>query len=103
MNNLVDTLVNHVYDDSIGDKSFWNSKFKRVTNYITYSNADDIVYEYFSNNNVRPKDLDINSMNGWFYLEDNKLKQYVIDNFVHILKKANNYQFCNEIEYYLCG
>ena len=61
-----------------------------------------IVYEYCSNNNVKHKHLDIDIINCWFYLEDNKFKQYMINNMLHILK-TNNYQFYNEIEYYLRG
>ena len=46
------------------------------------------------------KDLDTDIINCWFYLEDNKFKQYMINNILHILK-TNNHQFYNEIEYYL--
>ena len=31
----------------------------------TYFNADDTVYEYVSNNNVKHKDLDIDIINCW--------------------------------------
>ena len=31
-------------------------------------NADDIVYEYVSNNQVKHKDLDLDIINCWFYL-----------------------------------
>jgi len=92
MNNSGENLVNNIYDYSIGDKSFWKSKFRNVMNDITDFNADDIVYEYFSNNNLRPKDLDINIINCWLYPEDNKFKQYMINNILHILK-TNSYQF----------
>ena len=92
MNNSGENLVNNIYDYSIGDKSFWKSKFRNVMNDITYFNADDIVYEYFSNNNLRPKDHDINIINCWLYPEDNKFKQYMINNILHILK-TNSYQF----------
>ena len=100
MNNLADNLVNHVYDYSIGDKRFWESKFKIAINHITHFNADDIVYEYFSNNNLKHKDLDVDIINCWFYLEDNKFKQYKINSILHVLK-TNNHQFYNEIHYYL--
>ena len=69
MNNLADNLVNHIYDYSIGDKKQWKSKFKNVIDEITYFNADDIVNDYFSNHNVRPKDLDIHIINCWFHLD----------------------------------
>ena len=69
---------------------------------ITCFNADDIVSEYFSNNHVRHKDLDIDIINCWFYLEDNNFKLYVINNILHILE-SNNHQFYSEIEYYLLG
>ena len=99
MNNLADNLINHIYDYSIGDKKI-EIKFKNVIDEITYFNADDIVSEYFSNNNVRPKELDINIINCWLYLDDNKFKQYIINNVLHILK-YDNHQFYNEIQYYL--
>ena len=54
----------------------WKSKFRNVTNDITNFNADDITYEYSSNKHVKPKDLDIDIINCWFYLDDNKFKQY---------------------------
>ena len=81
-------------------RKYWKSKFKDVIKEITYFNADDIVCEYFSNETVRVKDLDIDIINCWFYLEDNKFKQYMINNILHILK-ANNHRFYNELEYYL--
>ena len=65
MNNLADNLINHIYDYSIGDKKL-EVNFKNVIDQITYFNVDDIVSEYFSNNNVRPKELDINIINCWF-------------------------------------
>jgi len=99
MNNLADNLINHIYDYSIGDKKI-EIKFKNVIDEITYFNVDDIVSEYFSNNNVRPKELDINIINCWFYLDDNKFKEYMINNILHILK-CSNHPFYNEIEYYL--
>ena len=102
MNNLADNLVNNIYDYSIGDKRFWESKFKHVIDDMTYFNADDIVYVYFSKNNVERKDLDIDIINCWFYLEDNKFKQCMINNILHILK-SNSHQFYNVIEYYLLG
>ena len=100
MNNLADTLVNHIHDSSIVDQKYWKSKFKNVIHDVTYVNADDIVYKYFSKDNAKPKDLDINIINCWFYIEENKFKQYMINNILHILK-TNNHQFYNEIEYYL--
>ena len=63
-------------------------------------NADDIVYEYSSNKHVKPTYLDIDFINCWFYLDDNKFKQYMINNILHILK-INNHQLYNEFEYYL--
>ena len=36
MNNLADNLVSHIYSYSVGDKSFCESKFKNVVNYMTY-------------------------------------------------------------------
>ena len=78
-----------MYDYSIGDKSVWKSKFRNVIRDITYFNVDDIAYEYYV-------------VNCWFYLEDNKFKQYMISNILHILK-FNNHKFYNEIEYYLHG
>ena len=63
-----------------------------VINDITYFNADDIVSEYFSNNRVRHKDLDIDIISCWLYLGDNKFKQCVINNILHILK-TKNHQF----------
>ena len=98
MNNLADNLVNPIYDYSMGDTNFWESRFINVINDITYFNADDIVYEYSSNNQVKRKDLDIDIINCWFYLEDKKFKQYMVNNILHILK-TNNHQFYNEIEY----
>ena len=86
MNNLTDNLVNHIYDYSIDDAHF---------------NADDVVSEYFSNKVVRYKNLDINIINCWFHL-DNKLKQYMITNILHILR-YNKHPFYNDIEYYLLG
>ena len=71
-------------------------KIKNVRNYITYFSADDIVYECFSNNNVKHKDLDIDIINCWFYFEDTNFKQYKINNILHTLK-TNNCQFYNEI------
>ena len=53
-----------------------------------------------SNNNVKHKYLDTDITTCWFYFEDNKLKQLMVNNIVHILK-ANNHQFYNEIEYCL--
>ena len=104
MNNLADNLVNRIYDYSIGAKNFWKSKCKKLITDITYFNVDDIVSEYFSNNSVIPKDLDINIINCWFYLEDNKFKQYMINNNLHILKTNNhNRQLYNEVEHYLLG
>ena len=88
MNNLAGNLVTHTYHYSIGDNNFWKSK----------SNADHIVCEYSSNIHIKPKDLDINTINCWFYLEDNNFKHYMINNVLHILK-TNNYQFYDEIEY----
>ena len=78
-------------------KKYWKSNFNNVIDDLTYFNADDIVYEYFSNNSVRPKYLDINIITCWFYIEDNKFKQHMINNILLILK-TNNYQFYNEIE-----
>jgi len=75
MNNLCGNLVNHIYDYSIGYDLHWRSKFRNVINEITYFNADDIVSDYFSNNHVRHKDLAIDIINCWFYLEENKFKQ----------------------------
>ena len=102
MNNLADNVVNHIYDYSIGNKNFWKSKLKNVINDITYLNADDSVSEYFSNNNVRTKHLDINIINSWFSLEDDKFKQYMINIILHILIH-NNHPFYNVIEYYFLG
>ena len=56
----------------------------------------------FSNNRVKHKCLEIDIINSWLYLDDNKFKQYMINNLLHILK-TNNHQFYNEIEYYLRG
>jgi hypothetical protein len=53
-----------------------------------------------SNNHVKHRDLDIDVINCWFYIEDNKFKQYMINNILHILK-TNNHQFYNEPEYCL--
>ena len=82
-------------------KQFGNQNLN-VINDITYFNADDIVSEYFSNNRVRHKDLDIDIISCWFCLEDNEFKQCAINNILHILK-TNNHQFYNEIEYGLFG
>ena len=101
MNSLADDLVNHIYEYSIGDNNFGNQYFFKVINPIAYFNADDIVCEYFSNHNVRPKNLDINITNCRFHL-DYKFKQYMINNILHILK-YNNHPFYNDIEYYLLG
>ena len=78
------------------------SKFPYVINYITYFNADDIVSDYFSNKNVRRKDLDINIINSWFSFEDDKFKQYMINSILHSLK-TSNHQLYKEVEYYLLG
>ena len=102
MNNLADNFVKRISDYSRGDKQFWKSRFKHVIIDITCFNADDIVHEYFSNSNDKHKDLDIDITSCWFYLEDNKFKQYMFNNMLHILH-YNNHQFCNEIEYYLLG
>ena len=102
MNNLADNLVNHIYAYSIGDKTYWKSKFKNGIDEITYLNADDVVSEYFSNTNVRPKDLDINIINCWFSFEDDKFKQYLINNISHILRYIKH-PFYNDIEHYLLG
>jgi len=98
MNNLADNLVNHLYDYSIGDKKFWQSKLKNVVNDMAYFNADDIDYEYFLNNQVKHKYLQIDIIKCWSYLDDNKFKQCIINNTLHILT-TNNHQFYNEIEY----
>ena len=82
--------------------SFWKSKFKYVIPDITYFNADDIVYAYFSNNHIKAKDIDIDSISCWFCIEENKFKQYMINHILHS-QKITNYQFYNEIEYYLLG
>ena len=75
------------------------SKFKNVIDEIAYFNADDVVYDYFSNHNVRAQDLDIDIINCWFHL-DYKSKQYMINNILHIFK-YDNHPFYNDIEYYL--
>ena len=75
-------------------------KILNVINDITYFNVDDIVFEYFSNKHVKPKDLDIDIVSCWFYLDDNKFKQYMVNNILHILK-TKNHQFYNKVEYYL--
>jgi hypothetical protein len=74
-------------------------KIKQVLHDITYLNADDIVFEYFSSNNVRTQYLDIQIVNCWFHLEC-KFKQYMIANILHLLKYTNH-QFYNEVEYEL--
>ena len=89
VNNLADNLVNHIYDYSIGDKNFWISKFKDVIKKTTYSNADDIVSDCFSNDYVRHTDLAVDVINCLLYLEDNWIKQYMINNILHILKYIN--------------
>jgi len=99
MNNLTDNLVNHIYDYSIGDKTYWKSKFKDVIDEIAYFHVDDIVSEYVSHEIVRYKDLDINIINCWFHL-DYKFKQYMINDILHIVR-YNNHPFYNDIEYYL--
>lgn len=90
MRTLGDNLVNHIYDYSIGDKTFWKSKFRNVVNDITHFHVDDIVYEYFSGNHAKPKDLGIDSINCRFYLDDNKFKQSMINNILHILKCSHH-------------
>ena len=50
-------------------------KVSNLINEITCFNAADIVYEYFSNNYVRHKALDIDVINCWLYLDENKFKQ----------------------------
>jgi len=100
MNKFDENLVELIYDYSIGDAVYWRSKFQHVLNEITYFNADDIVSEYFSHNYFRYKDIDIDIMNCWFYLEDSKFKQYMINNILYILK-CNNHHFYDVIEYHL--
>ena len=102
MSNLSDNLVNQIYDDSIGDKYFRQSIFTDVLNDTTDFNDDDIVSDYFSNNHVGHEDLGIDITTCWYYLEDNNVKQFKINNTFHILK-PNSHHFCNEIEYYLLG
>ena len=100
MNKFDENLVELIYDYSIGDALLWKSIFQRVLNGITYFNADDIVSDYFSHDYVRYKDVDIDIMNCWFYHEDNKFKQYIINNILHILK-CNNHMFYDVLEYHL--
>ena len=54
----------------------------------------------FADNNVKHKDLDMGIISCWFYLEDNKFRQYMINNILHILKN-DHHQFYNDIEYEL--
>ena len=44
-------------------------------NDIIHVSADDVVYKYFSNNHVSHKDLDIDIIDCWFHLFDNKFEQ----------------------------
>ena len=102
MDNLTNNLVNYIYDYSIGGKDVWKSKFSNVINEITYFNTENIVSDYFNHNYFRYKDIDIDIINCLFYLGDNKFKQYLINNILHILK-SNNHQFYNEIHSHFTG
>ena len=47
MNNWGENLVNKLYDYSIGDTSYWKSKFKNVIDEIVYCNDADVVHDFF--------------------------------------------------------
>ena len=66
MNSLADNLV--IILMTIPYKNCWKSKFKHVFHDIAYFFAGDIGYEYFSNNNVKHKDIEIDMINCWFTL-----------------------------------
>ena len=50
---------------------YWKSKFKNVIHEMIYFNTDDVASDYFTSNNLRYKDLNIDILNCWgFYLEN---------------------------------
>ena len=100
MNKVDENLVELIRDYSIGSKSFWKLKFNKVLDEVKYFHADNIVSYYFNNKDVRYKDIYIDIMNFCFGLEDNKFKQYMVKNTLHILK-CNNHHFYDVIEYHL--
>ena len=100
MNSLPNDISNLIGNALHGDKSYWKSKFQDVLHDIKHFNADNLVTDYFNDHDFRYKDIYIDIMNFWFGLEDNKFKQYIVKNTLHVLK-SNNHNFYNIIEYHL--